>query len=57
MISPLGKTISTPNTRSRVLPYFSTFEPPALVDKTPPIVAEPRAPNVRGNIKSFSFTA
>ena len=37
-ILPSGKTISNPKTKSLVIPYFSTFEPPALEAILPPIV-------------------
>ena len=55
-ISPLAKTTSIPNTKSRAMPYLRTLIPPAFVDKFPPIVQDPSDARLKGNKKFFSST-
>lgn len=49
---PSASTASSPSTRARIDPWRSTCEPPALVEISPPTVAEPLPPSVNGKRRS-----
>ena len=54
---PSASTTSSPRHSARVEPKRSTFDPPALVDSTPPMVADPRAPNHKGKFRPSASAA
>ena len=46
-----------PATRPRIVPCRSTCVPPALVETSPPTVADPRAPSVNGKRRPVAAAA
>ena len=54
---PSASTASIPSTCARIEPWRSTCVPPAFVEISPPIVAEPLPPSVRGKRRRCAAAA